>query len=53
MSLLGQDFDNAMKQLSKTLIDAQSVLANLHVAITRANALIDRINASLNAILKP
>lgn len=43
MSMLGSDFDGAMRQLRQTLAVAETTLADLRAAIAKLNALLDRI----------
>jgi hypothetical protein len=47
MSVLGKDFEDAMKQLSATLMTASDTLNALRAAIAKANAILDKINSTL------
>ena len=47
MSLLGKDFEDAMKQLKATLADAQITVINLNQAVLKLNEIVNKINQTL------
>ena len=53
MSVLGKDFEDAMKQLKATLADAQTALITIDTVVAQANAVLVRLTLALDKILKP
>jgi len=47
MSLLGKEFDEAMKQLKITLINTEAVIINLNQTVLKMNEIVNKINSTL------
>ena len=48
MSILGKDFEDAMKQLSNLINDAELVVLNLNNTIVKLNSILDRTFNTIN-----
>ena len=53
MSILGKDFEDAMKQLSNLINDTELVVLNLNNTIVKLNSILDRTFNTMNIGSRP